>query len=79
MLKVIALYIFRWVNSMACEFNRSLIKITKNSMDFYIDIFILYQESKKGNTFLLYVYYMLYLIKKYEEIRMHRFLKPTNI
>ena len=38
-------------------------------MDFYIDIFILYQENKKGNTFLLYVYYMLYLIKKYEEIR----------
>ena len=79
MLKVIALHIFRWVNSMACEFNRSLIKIIQYSMHCYIDIFIVYQENKKGHMFLLYVYYMLYLIKKYEEIRMHRFLNPTNI
>lgn len=38
-----ALYILKWVNYMACELNRALTKkMKKNSMNCYVDIFMLY-------------------------------------
>ena len=64
---------------MACEFNRSLSKNNKELYALLYRHFHTVSREQKRHTFLLYVYYMLYLIKKYEEIRMHRFLKPINI
>ena len=57
MLKVIALYIFRWVNSMACEFNRSLSKNNKELYALLYRHFHTVSREQKRHTFLLYILY----------------------